>query len=200
GTVAARLARGRVMLAKRLARHGLAVAGGSLGAALAQNGASAGAPTSGVGSPIPAPSLYASGRTALEGGDSGQAAARAEGVLKAMFLHKIMRAVAAVAVVAALGMCPGGLLEKTQAQAQTPESSKTGRIKPDEGNLKETVLALQKRIWEANAKQDLNAMKNLLADDFAGLDKNGNSFDKGDELLYVSKWCEFDHDIKEARV
>src|SRR5262249_47414886 len=95
---------------------------------------------------------------------------------------------------------PGGLLEKTQAQAQTPESSKTGRIKPDEGNLKETVLALQKRIWEANAKQDLNAMKNLLADDFAGLDKNGNSFDKGDELLYVSKWCEFDHDIKEARV
>ena len=38
------------------------------------------------------------------------------------------------------------------------------------------------------------------ADDFAGLDKNGGPFDKGDELLYVSRWCEFDHDLKEAKV
>src|SRR5262245_16948450 len=45
GTLAARLARGRVMLAKRLARHGLAVSGGALAAMLAQNAASASAPT-----------------------------------------------------------------------------------------------------------------------------------------------------------
>ena len=62
------------------------------------------------------------------------------------------------------------------------------------------MLALQKRIWEANAKQDVTAMRNLLADDFSGLDKNGGPFDKGDELRYVSEWCEFDHSIREAKV
>src|SRR5262249_60112049 len=98
------------------------------------------------------------------------------------------------------GSCAGGLPKKPRAHPPPPHSSKAGPPKPDEGNLKETVLALQKRIWEANAKQDVTAMKNLLADDFAGLDKHGNPFDKTDELYYVSEWCEFDHSIKEARV
>src|SRR5262249_28273585 len=44
GTVASRLSRARVMLAKRLARHGLAVSGGALAAVLSQNGASASVP------------------------------------------------------------------------------------------------------------------------------------------------------------
>ena len=78
--------------------------------------------------------------------------------------------------------------------------SKSAVRSADPGNLKETVLALQKRIWEANAKQDVTAMRNLLADDFSGLDANGGPFDKGDELRYVSEWCEFDHSIREAKV
>jgi hypothetical protein len=81
-----------------------------------------------------------------------------------------------------------------------PAAAKSDPPSRDEGNLKETVLALQKRIWEANAKQDITAMKNLLADDFSGLDKHGTPFDKGHELHYVSEWCEFDHSIKEAKV
>ena len=76
--------------------------------------------------------------------------------------------------------------------------SKSAVPTQDQGNLKETVLALQKRIWEANAKQDVSALRHLLADDFSGLDKNGNPFDKGDELRYVFRWCEFDHDLKAA--
>src|SRR5262245_34744903 len=44
GTVASRLARARDMLAKRMARHGLAVSGGSLAAALSQSATSAGVP------------------------------------------------------------------------------------------------------------------------------------------------------------
>src|SRR5262249_36774042 len=54
GTLAARLTRGRVMLAKRLARRGLAVSGGVLAAVLAQNAASAGVPASLVSSTIQA--------------------------------------------------------------------------------------------------------------------------------------------------
>lgn len=44
GTVASRLARAREMLAKRLARHGLAVSGGGLVALLTEKAASAGVP------------------------------------------------------------------------------------------------------------------------------------------------------------
>src|SRR5262245_35360990 len=44
GTVASRLARGRTMLAKRLARHGLTLSAGALAAALSQGAAPAGVP------------------------------------------------------------------------------------------------------------------------------------------------------------
>jgi hypothetical protein len=142
--------------------------------------------------------LFAAGRAADV--ISVKVAALTEGVLKTMFLHKTMNVLAVLAVVAAVGVCAGGQLPRTQAQTPPPDSPKASLPEPDEGNLKETVLALQKRIWEANARQDVTAMKNLLADDFVGLDKNGNPFDKGGELHYVSEWCEFDHDIKEGRV
>jgi RNA polymerase sigma factor (sigma-70 family) len=199
GTVAGRLARARVMLAKRLARHGVTVSGGALAAVLSQK-AAAGVPSSVVSATIQAAGLFAAGQTAAAAVISARVAALTEGVLKAMFLHKIRGVLAVLVVLATLGVCAGGLLQRTEAQAQPPDSPKAGPRKQDEGNLKETVLALQKRIWEANAKQDVAAMKNLLADDFAGLDRNGNPFDKADELRYVSEWCEFDHSVKEARV
>jgi hypothetical protein len=198
GTLAARVARGRVMLAKRLARHGLTVSGGALGAVLAENVASA-VPASVVSSTIKATILFATGQGAV-GAISANVAALAEGVLKGMLLTKLKIAVAAFLVIATLGAAVGALTRETLAADPAPAADRSAEHGQDEGNLKETVLALQKRIWEANAKQDVNAMKNLLAGDFAGLDKNGNPFDKGDELQYVSAWCEFDHSIKEARV
>jgi RNA polymerase sigma factor (sigma-70 family) len=198
GTLAARVARGRVMLAKRLTRRGLAVLGGTLGVVLAENVASA-VPASVVASTIKATILFATGQAAT-GAISANVAALAEGVLKGMLLTKLKIAVTTFLVIAALGAGVGALPRETLEADPAPGPAKSARHSQDEGNLKETVLALQKRIWEANAKQDVNAMKNLLADDFAGLDKNGGPFNKGDELQYVSAWCEFDHSIKEARV
>ena len=64
GTLAARVARGRVMLAKRLSRHGLAVAGGALAVMLAQSAASACAPRALVASTVKAASLFAAGQAA----------------------------------------------------------------------------------------------------------------------------------------
>ena len=102
GTVASRLARARAMLAKRLARHGLAVSGGALAAVLSQNVASAGVPTSVVSSTIKAASLVAAGQAAA-GMISAKVAALTEGVLKAMLLTKLKIAtvVLLVAVAAA---------------------------------------------------------------------------------------------------
>jgi RNA polymerase sigma factor (sigma-70 family) len=82
GTLAARVARGRVMLAKRLARNGMAVSGGALAAALAQNAASASVPTSVVFSTIKAAGLFAAGQAAATSAISAKVAALTEGVLK----------------------------------------------------------------------------------------------------------------------
>ena len=89
GTVASRLARARTMLAKRLARHGLAVSGGALAAVLSQKAASAGVPTSVVSSTIKAASLFAAGQAAATGAISVKVAALTEGVLKTMLLTKL---------------------------------------------------------------------------------------------------------------
>src|SRR5260370_1819241 len=64
GTVAGRLARARVMLAKRLAQRGVALSGGALAAVLSQDVASAGGAAS-VGSfPIQAANIVFGGPTA----------------------------------------------------------------------------------------------------------------------------------------
>src|SRR5262245_40767254 len=101
GTVAARLARGRVILAKRLTERGVTLAGGWVAAVLAQNSASAGVPPSVLSSTINATSLYAAGQAATSV-VSTKVADLTEGVLKAMFLHKLKSALTVVAVVAAL--------------------------------------------------------------------------------------------------
>ena len=67
GTLAARVARGRALLAKRLKRHGLAVSGGALAMVLAQSAASAGVPAAVVSSTIKAAKLFAAGPAAATG-------------------------------------------------------------------------------------------------------------------------------------
>src|SRR5437870_2747926 len=99
GTLAARLARGRVMLAKRLARHGLAVSGGGLGTLLAQPVASACVPTPVLSSTIKAVNLVAAGQTAVAGVISAKALALTEGMVKIMLLSKLK--VATVVLMAA---------------------------------------------------------------------------------------------------
>src|SRR5262245_1627244 len=109
GTLAARVARGRVMLAKRLARHGLAVSGGALGMVLSQHVTSAGVPASVVSNTIKAASLFAAGPTAAVGLISARAAALTEGVTKTMLLTKLNVATAAALLVAVLGAGAVGL-------------------------------------------------------------------------------------------
>lgn len=104
GTLAAQLARGRKMLAVRLARHGLIVCTGSLAALLAQNAASASVPAAVVCSTIRAASLFAAGQAAVAGGISVKAVALMEGVLKNMSLTKLKIATTVVLGVGLLGV------------------------------------------------------------------------------------------------
>jgi RNA polymerase sigma factor (sigma-70 family) len=120
GTLAARLARGRVMLAKRFARHGLAVSGGAMAAALSQQVASAAVPPSVVYSTINAATSVAAGPAA--GVISVNAAALTERVLKTMLLHKLK--LAAVVLLLALVCLGVGVRSFTASAAGQPEPPK----------------------------------------------------------------------------
>ncbi len=104
GTVAGRLARARVMLAKRLARHGLAISGGVLATLLAQNAASARMPMSMVSSTVQAARLIAAGQAAAAGVVSAQVVALMEGVLQGMLLTKIRTVLGIMLVTGVLGL------------------------------------------------------------------------------------------------
>jgi RNA polymerase sigma factor (sigma-70 family) len=102
GTVAGWLARGRELLAKRLARHGVAVSSGALALLLSQNMATAAVPAQVLSATIEAASLIAAGQAAA-GALPVKVAALTEGVLKTMLMSKIKNA--AVAVLVAVLAC-----------------------------------------------------------------------------------------------
>jgi RNA polymerase sigma factor (sigma-70 family) len=88
GTVASRLARGRALLAKRLARHGLVFSGGALGALLSEGVAVADIPATLLQTTVEAATPVAAGVAAAMV-VSARVAALTQGVLKTMFLTKL---------------------------------------------------------------------------------------------------------------
>src|SRR5581483_11088403 len=85
-------------LARRLARRGLVLPGGSVAAALSAGSASASAPPALVASTIEAATLVAAGRAAATGVIPAKVAALTEGVINAMWIAKVRGVVAPVLV------------------------------------------------------------------------------------------------------
>jgi RNA polymerase sigma factor (sigma-70 family) len=150
GTLAARLARARTMLAKRLARRGLAVSGGLLAPMLSQQAASAAAPASVMISTIKAVNGVAAGEASAAGLVSAKVVALTEGVLRTMLLTKLKIATAVLLVLgiafygfssltytaaAQQGQVVKPLAEDTKAQV-APKEDVSARTPPD---LKEGV-------------------------------------------------------------
>jgi RNA polymerase sigma factor (sigma-70 family) len=130
GTLAARVARGRVMLAKRLTRHGVTLSGGALAVVLAETVACAGVLTSVVSSTIKAASLFAAGKAA--GVISVKVAALTEGVLRAMFTSKLKSVTAALLATVAMVGFGAGLIGYGTAAGPQPDRAKD--VKPDLSN------------------------------------------------------------------
>jgi RNA polymerase sigma factor (sigma-70 family) len=122
GTVASRLATARTMLAKRLARCGLAAPGAALAAALAQEGASASVPPFVVSATIKATSSFAAGQAATAGAISAKAVHLAERVLRTMLLTKLKRATSLLVVVAILGAGAAALTQQVLADKPTDQA------------------------------------------------------------------------------
>jgi RNA polymerase sigma factor (sigma-70 family) len=105
GTLSSRLTTARRMLAQRLRRYGLVIAGGAW-AALSANATAACVPSSLVVSTVEAATLFTAGEAAAL--TSVRAAALAEGVLKGMFLRKLEFATAFMLVACVLVLVAGG--------------------------------------------------------------------------------------------
>jgi len=113
GTLAGRLSRGRMLLAKRLARHGLAVSGGIVAASLGQGPVSARLHARLLVSTAKLAHLYAAGEAAEL--MSFNAALLAKGALKSMWTSKTIFAIAMVFASALLCVAIGLVGHRTFA-------------------------------------------------------------------------------------
>lgn len=134
GTLAARVARGREMLAKRLTQRGVTLSGGALAAVLSQNVASAGVPALVVSNTIRAATLLAAGQAAATGAIPVKVAALMEGMMKAMLFTKLR---AAVAVVLMVGFVATGATILTWRTAAGQDDKKSIAEKPVEPAAKQ---------------------------------------------------------------
>jgi RNA polymerase sigma factor (sigma-70 family) len=105
GTLAGRLARGRKLLARRLARQGVALSAGALVAALAPDAAAAGVPAALVHSTINVANLVAVGQATVAGTVPATVAALLQGVETSLALARMKL----VLTLGALALCLCGL-------------------------------------------------------------------------------------------
>ena len=121
GTIASRLARGRKMLALRLARRGLVLSAGGLAAALSGQVASACLPPLLMVSTMEAVTRIAAGEVATVA-FSAKSAALAEGVVKSMFLSKLKWAGVCILMMTLLVTGVSGFAYRCLAVEQAPPS------------------------------------------------------------------------------
>jgi RNA polymerase sigma-70 factor (ECF subfamily) len=128
GSLAGRLARGRKLLAKRLASRGVVLSAGSLAAVVSQHEVSAGVPTPLLSSTVKAATRIAVERAAVAGVVPARVAVLMEGALKSMILTKLTKAaVAGLVVLCLCGLGIGGRsLLTTRTMAQPPEARSDG--------------------------------------------------------------------------
>jgi RNA polymerase sigma factor (sigma-70 family) len=123
GTVAGRLARGRKLLAPRLASRGVVLSAGALAAVVSDSVASANVPATLMNSTIKAAAMIAAGQVTATGVVSAKAAILTEGVLTSMFMTKLKAVSVSLLIIAALSGA-AGMIYNTQA-AQPPEAKQS---------------------------------------------------------------------------
>jgi RNA polymerase sigma factor (sigma-70 family) len=163
GTVASRLARGRTMLAKRLARLGFA--GPVVAAGLASGSAPACMPSILVVSTLAA-ARFPAAEAAAKGMLSCTVAALTEGVLKSMLLTKLKNAIAVLLLSGIAALSVGALLswswamEPAQAPADGQEREQEHRddLHDRVVELKQQVLQMQRTI--ARFEQETQPTRN----------------------------------------
>lgn len=153
GTIKSRLAEARGRLAERLTRRGITLSGAGLFAVLASNAALAVAPTPLVNSTVRAALYYAAGSSADTGLVAPQAAALAEGVLRAMFMTKLK---ALAALVLLVGIATAGFFCRSSA---APAALQPAGLQKGPGDEKpQPEEARQRRETKVAKNKDVSAV------------------------------------------
>jgi|GEM_PF-2944135 len=118
GTLSGRLARARVLLAKRLSARGLTLSGGAVAAALGGNAALASVPSVLLMSTVKAATLLALGNATAAGVVSVKVAILMQGVLRAMVMTKVKLALIWLLALGAVGGGVGFISYPTRLAAQ----------------------------------------------------------------------------------
>jgi RNA polymerase sigma factor (sigma-70 family) len=132
GTVAGHLTRGRSLLARRLARHGVVLSSAALATALSGQAATAAVPPLVLALTLKAMSA-AVGKTVFGAAISAQVATLTQGVIKAMLLTKLKSALACSVVVCVLGTGVGATILAGQEQPgenPAPSTKRVGKATP----------------------------------------------------------------------
>jgi RNA polymerase sigma factor (sigma-70 family) len=165
GSLSSRLARGRALLARRFARHGLLISSALVASALAQEAASAHVPAILFSTTVRSAVLLASGSSAISG-ISPKVVALMEGVLKVMVLSNLRTGMLWLAVcLTVVGTGLAVYYQKTMAQTQPLEQAKAGlppappkdRKKPEtqtDDDLKKDMIALQGKWYVVSEMTD----------------------------------------------
>jgi RNA polymerase sigma factor (sigma-70 family) len=119
GTVGTRLARGRRMLARRLARGGITLSAGAIATALSEQVATAGVPLGLLASTNEAAIHYACGFGRCGAAANAKVIALAEGVMKTMMITKFKIVSAIVFGLAAVVSASGGIVQTVAASKPT---------------------------------------------------------------------------------
>jgi RNA polymerase sigma factor (sigma-70 family) len=147
GTVASRLARGRAILAQRLARRGFAEA--LVAAALADGAAPACVPPALVFSTVTAASCAAAAGAATRGLLSGTVTALTEGVVRSMLLTRLKSAIAVLLLIGIATLSAGALLSRGQTADPATEQAHD-QANPDE--LHDRVVELKQQLRQMQKK------------------------------------------------
>jgi RNA polymerase sigma factor (sigma-70 family) len=176
GTVASRLARGRSLLARRLARYGLAA--GAVAAGLSREAWSAGVPAPLVSTTVRAAALFAAGRAAT-GVVSARVSSLVERVVRAMLVIRLRAMTGVLLLVGVLGAGAGWFCY--HGVAAQPNAARGAAAQPAGGERSE----------QEKVRQELEAVKADLRkalDHVAALEEKLKGMEGGkEEVLFQGK-------------
>ncbi len=151
GTVHSRLARGRSILARRLARHGFA--GATVAVALAGGATAACISCELVVSTVTAARWSVAKGAAAQGLLSARVVTLTQGVLQSMLLTKIKSAITVLLIIGTAALGASGLISRTLANppvGTAPDLQEKGQANPND--LRERVVELKQKLEQMQQK------------------------------------------------
>jgi RNA polymerase sigma factor (sigma-70 family) len=167
GTILSRLAWARQRLRDRLARRGVSLSAAVAGTAFTADRLSAAVSAELVSSTADAARLFVRGQAVA----SAEILALAKGVLRAMSVDQFKAASVVFLTVAVLGGGLAWLGQPTRA-SDTKEAPIPAAHARAEGQL-DALLALEKRVWEASKKNDVEGLRKLCTEDYVAIYSDG---------------------------